>query len=227
MSRFKLFAYASTFVLAELWGSSTVHADDRKVEKVAVTATRIGSVAANRLGTAVSILDAKQLEERQTRFVSDVLRDVPSVSVNRAGGPGGLTQVRMRGAEGNHTLVLLDGADISDPFQGEFDFSGLLAGDIARIEILRGSQSALYGSDAVGGVINIIPRRGRGPFAAEAFAEGGSFDTWQAAANLGVGDDTTDFFLSANYHAMSGTNSARIGVEDDGEHDTSFFVNAG
>lgn len=200
---------------------------DKTVEKVVVTASRIGTNSVDRLGTAVSIIERSQLEERQTVFLSDVLRDVPGVEVSRLGAPGSLTQVRMRGAEGNHTLVLLDGADISDPYAGEFDFSGFVAGDVERIEILRGSQSALYGSDAVGGVINIIPRRGRGDLAFEAFAQGGSFNTWQAGANAGYGDDTADVFLSASHQATSGTNISRFGSELDGERDSSLFFNAG
>lgn len=224
MSRLFLLSSASALAICAL----PVHAADaNKVEKVVVTASRLGSTPEDRLGTAVSTIDAKQLEERQTRFVSDVLRDVPSVAVSRSGALGGATQVRMRGAEGNHTLVLLDGAEISDPFQGEFDFSGLLAGDIERIEILRGSQSALYGSDAIGGVINIIPRRGEGALAFEAFAEAGSFDTWQTAANAGYGDEGADLFVSANHHATSGTNVSRFGSERDGERDTSLFFNGG
>ena len=200
---------------------------DQPVEKVVVTASRIGSVPEDRLGTAVTIIDGKQLDERQTRFVSDVLRDVPGVAVSRSGGVGSFTQVRMRGGEANHTLVLLDGADLSDPYLGEFDFSGLLASDIERIEILRGSQSALYGSDAIGGVINFIARRGKGSGNVEAFAEGGSFGTWQAGANIGAGDDAIDAFLSINHHATSGTNLSRFEDEDDGEQDTSLFFNVG
>ncbi len=200
---------------------------DEQVEKVVVTASRIGGISADRLGTAVTILDRTQLEDRQTVFLSDALRDVPGVAVSRLGAPGSLTQVRMRGAEGNHTLVLLDGADISDPYAGEFDFAGFVAGDVERIEILRGSQSALYGSDAVGGVINIIPRRGRGALAFEAFAQGGSFNTWQTGANAGYGDDTADVFLSASHQATSGTNISRFGSERDGERDSSLFFNAG
>lgn len=222
MSRIALLSSASLLALT----LSPALADD-KVEKVVVTASRIGATPENRLGTAVSILTRDQIEERQTRLVSDVLRDVPGVQVNRSGGAGSLTQVRMRGAEGNHTLILLDGADITDPFSGEFDFAGLLADSIERIEVLRGSQSALYGSDAVGGVINIIPRRGEGALGFEAFAEAGSFDTWQAAANLGVGGETTDLFVSANHHATGGTNNARVGAEDDGAHNTALFANAG
>jgi vitamin B12 transporter len=166
--------------------SQTASAQDTQaVEKVVVTGTRIGKVREDRLGTAVTVIDVKQLEQRQTLYIGDILRDVPGLAVNRSGGAGATTQVRMRGAEGNHTLVLFDGADISDPFQGEFDFSGLQTGDIERIEILRGSQSALYGSDAIGGVINVISKRGRGDLAINGTGEAGSFSSYLATANAG------------------------------------------
>ncbi|MFN9161635.1 MAG: TonB-dependent receptor, partial [Alphaproteobacteria bacterium] len=125
-----------------------------EIEKIVVTGNRIGQTTEDRLGTSVTVVTSEQIAQRQTVYVGDILRDVPSLAVSRSGGPGGATQVRTRGSEGNHTLVLFDGAEVNDPFQGEFDFSGLLASDIERIEILRGSQSALYGSDAIGGVIN-------------------------------------------------------------------------
>jgi len=227
MSRIAFLSSASALALSLVVPAAHADEPSAKVEKVVVTASRIGATPENRLGTAVSILTREQIEDRQTRLVSDVLRDVPGVQVNRSGGVGTLTQVRMRGAEGNHTLILLDGADITDPFTGEFDYAGLLSDSIDRIEILRGSQSAMYGSDAVGGVINIIPRRGEGDLNVEAFAEAGSFETWQAAANLGVGNETADLFVSANHYTTGGTNSARAGAEDDGAHNTALFANAG
>jgi vitamin B12 transporter len=220
MSRFLL----SASVLALL--ATSAHADE-PIEKVVVTASRIGGVAEDRLGTAVTVIDGKQLNERQTRFVYEVLRDVPGIAVSRSGAVGSKTQVRMRGAEGNHTLVMFDGADVSDPFQGEFDFSGLLASDIERIEVLRGSQSALYGSDAIGGVVNIIPRRGKGDLTVEAMGEGGSFATWQTGVNAGLGNDTFDLYGSANHRATAGINIARNGAERDGSRDSALFLNGG
>ena len=197
-------------------------------ETVVVTANRVGSEqSVDSLGTAVSVLTRDQLETRQTRFVSDALRDLPGVAVSRTGTIGGLTQVRMRGAEGNHTLVLLEGADISDPFQGEFDFSGLVATDIARIEALRGEQSSLYGSDAIGGVLNIIPRRGGGELSFGGFAEGGAFSTHQLSVNGGYGSERADVFASVSRFSTSGINISRFGSEEDGARNTSSFLNVG
>ena len=97
------------------------------------------------------------------RNAAEALRSLPGVAVGRSGGVGNLTQVRIRGAEGNHTLVLIDGIEANNIADGEFDFSNLSAEDIERIEVIRGPMSGLYGSNAVGGVINIITRTGKGP----------------------------------------------------------------
>lgn len=197
------------------------------IEKIVVTGNRIGQTTEDRLGTAVTIISEGQLEQRQTVYVSDILRDVPGLAISRTGGPGGATQVRTRGSEGNHTLVLFDGAEVNDPFQGEFDFAGLLAGDIARIEVLRGSQSALYGSDAIGGVINFIPKRGEGPLSLGAEAEGGSFSTAAGSLSAAWGDDIFDAYASTSYRVTDGSNIARVGHENDGSMERSWFLNTG
>lgn len=130
-------------------------------------------VPARDFGRAVSVVTAEELERSQTRYVADALRALPGVSVARTGGVGGTTQVRIRGAEGNHTVVLIDGVEAAAPENGEFDFGGLLTADIARIEVLRGPQSAIYGSNAIGGVISITTKDAELPglsYAAEAEA---------------------------------------------------------
>src|SRR6185503_7127396 len=129
-------------------------------EQVVVTASRLGGIRADLLGSSATVLEPIDLELRQTEIVSDVLRDVPGVAVSRSGPVGQFTQVRIRGAESNHTLVLIDGIKASDPFYGEFEFETLIADDVARVEVLRGEQSALYGSDAIGGVIQYITLSG-------------------------------------------------------------------
>ena len=198
-----------------------------EIEKIVVTGNRIGQTTEDRLGTSVTVVTSEQIAQRQTVYVGDILRDVPSLAVSRSGGPGGATQVRTRGSEGNHTLVLFDGAEVNDPFQGEFDFSGLLASDIERIEILRGSQSALYGSDAIGGVINFIPKRGRGPLAIGEEGELGSFNTASGSLSGAWGDERFDIYASTSYRVTDGTNIARSGREDDGSNERSWFLNTG
>lgn len=177
------------------------------------------------VGSAISVITADDIERKQVRLLSDVLRDIPGVSVNRSGGvPGSLTQIRVRGAEANHTLVLIDGIEVNDPSQSggpEFDFGTLLAADIERVEVLRGPQSALYGSDAIGGVINIITKRGKGKPSATLRAEGGSFGTLEGAAAVRGGGERYHYALSANRLHSDGISAAneRRGNRERDTHD--------
>ncbi|MBZ8118609.1 TonB-dependent receptor [Roseovarius sp. LXJ103] len=123
----------------------------------------LSPVAASSLGRSATVLTAEDIERRDVKHAADLLRALPGVSVSRTGGVGGLTQVRMRGHEGNHTLVLIDGVEVASTNFGEFDFGGLLAADIGRIEVLRGPQSSIYGSQAIGGVISITTKRPNRP----------------------------------------------------------------
>ncbi len=110
------------------------------------------------------MITSQQMAARQDRTVPDALSTVPGLNVVQTGGPGGQTSVFLRGTNSNHVKVLIDGIDVSDPSNpnDSFDFGQLLTGDIERIEILRGPQSGLYGSDAIGGVINIVTRKAKG-----------------------------------------------------------------
>lgn len=184
-------------------------------EAIVVTASRSSEgVPANRLGASVTVLDAEAVEARQTRVVSDVLRDVPGVAVSRA--IGGLTQIRLRGAEGNHTLVLIDGIEASDPFNGEFDFAGMVADQAVRIEVLRGQQSSLYGSDAIGGVVHYLTLSGADAPGLSARAEGGSFGTFDGAARFAGVSGALDYAVSGGYYRTDGTPAARGGSRDVG-----------
>ena len=174
-------------------------------ERVLITASLIGSVRTDLLGSSATVLSPIELENRQTRVVSDVLRDVPGVAVNRLGPVGQATQVRLRGAEGNHTLTLIDGMKVSDPFAGEFDFGMLIADDVARIEVLRGEQSALYGSDAIGGVIHYITLSGAEAPGIRARAEGGSFGTANTALRVAGVAAGLDYALNAAFNHTDGT----------------------
>ncbi len=131
------------------------------------------------VASSITVITSQQIAEHQWRTVPDALETVPGLNVVQTGGPGGLTSVFIRGTNSNHVKVLIDGVDVSDPSNpnDSFDFGQLLTGDIERIEILRGPQSGLYGSDAIGGVINIITKKGQGPLKVTGTIEGGSFGT--------------------------------------------------
>ncbi|HMH65079.1 MAG TPA: TonB-dependent receptor [Rhizomicrobium sp.] len=177
------------------------HLDD---ENVVVSATRLPTPTAE-IASSVTVITAAQIEARQDRSLPDVLRTVPGLNIVQTGGAGGQTSIFMRGTNANHTKVLLDGIDIGDPStpSGAPDISKLLAGDIARVEVLRGPQGALYGSDAIGGVINILTRSGEGPMKISADAEGGSFDTFNQRASAS-GSEGAFHYAATVQHFHSG-----------------------
>lgn len=191
--------------------------DSSLLDEVFVSATRgPDGLPRGLLGASLSIIDPVDLEYRQTRVLSDVLRDIPGISVSRAGATGGLTQVRMRGTEANHTLVLIDGIKASDPNSGEFDFSTLIADNMARVEVLRGQQSALYGSDAIGGVISYTTLDGREAAGISARVEGGSFGSFDASARLGGVAGILDYAVNAGWQTTDGYPTSRTGTRDVG-----------
>ncbi len=171
----------------------------------------------NRIGNAISIVDRELLDQRQSVSVADILQDLPGLAISRAGGPGQQTQLRIRGAEANHVLVVIDGVRVNDPAIGdEFGFEQLSTWDIDNIEVVRGPQSALWGSDAMAGVINITTRRENGPTRAQGFAEGGSFGTANFGGWIGGSTDRLSGGLSLSRYASDGSNISRQGGEDDG-----------
>ncbi len=137
-----------------------------------------------RSGSAISVVTREEVQTFNPASVVDALRNVPGLDITETGGPGATTAVRLRGASTGQTLVLIDGIRVNDsvPASGDFDFATLLPSAIDRIEVLRGPQSALYGSDAIGGVVNIITRSGGGPPRFEARTEAGSYGTLSTSA---------------------------------------------
>lgn len=154
-------------------------------------------IAADAYGRANSVVTAEEIERRQLREVSEVLRALPGVAVSRTGAGGGTTEVRIRGSEANHVLVLIDGVEVAAPQNGAFDFGGLLAADIERVEVLRGPQSALYGSNATAGVISITTKKGeRGAFRYGATVEGGTNESGDVTAYMRGGTERIDASFS-------------------------------
>lgn len=186
------------------------------VDNLIVSANRTAQPATS-IGSSVSVIDRELIENRKPVFVTDLLQDLPGIAVSRAGSFGAQTQVRVRGAEANQVLVFIDGVQANDPTASdEFSFEQLTSWDVERIEVVRGPQSALWGSDAMSGVINITTRRSDQPRQVGAFAEVGSFGSSYFGGHAGGNFDkgTVDFSVSA--YDTDGENISRNGSEDDG-----------
>lgn len=152
-------------------------------ERVVVTATRTDAPA-GQIASGLSVIDAVQIDAQQGPLVADLLRQTPGVTVVRSGSPGAVTSLFMRGGESNYTKVLLDGVPLNEP-GGTFDFSNLSSENLDRIEIVRGANSALFGSDAMTGVIQLFTRRGTSSRPDILFAgDGGSFATRRGSASI-------------------------------------------
>lgn len=158
----------------------------------------------SRIASSITVVTDKDIATQQYRSAPDILNAVPGLNVVQTGGPGGQSSVFTRGTNSNHTKVLVDGIDVGDPStpNGAFDFAHLLTSNIQQLEVLRGPQSGLYGSDAIGGVISIITRRGDGPPRASASIETGSFKTFNQTAGLSGAQDNFNYALNiAHLHA--------------------------
>jgi len=150
---------------------------------VVVTATRT-EVPLNQLTTSLTVITPDEIRERQGDLVLQVLRDVPGVNVVQTGSMGNTTSVFIRGSESNQVLVMIDGVEVNSTTTGAYDFANLTTENVERIEILRGSGGTLYGSQAIGGVINIFTKKGQGPMEVGFSAQGGNHATNREVATL-------------------------------------------
>jgi vitamin B12 transporter len=191
-----------------------------ETREVVVSATKT-PVPVSQLTSAVEVITEEDLQRRKIKTVAEALRLAQGLAVFQSGGPGTLVDVRMRGGTPEQTLVLIDGAIVNSATTGTYDFANLTSDNIERIEILRGNQSMLWGSDAMGGVINITTKRGRETPNISAFFEYGSFNTLREGANLTGKKGLVDFALSlsrwdtVNFSAI---NYRRGASERDGYH---------
>jgi vitamin B12 transporter len=178
----------------------------QQLPQIVVTPTLVPTPESE-VASSVTVITSAEMQAKQQRTVPDALEDVPGLNVVQTGGPGGTTSVYMRGANANQTKVYIDGIDVSDPSapDGTFDFGQLLTSGIDRIEILRGPQSGLYGSSAIGGVINIITKSGEGPPHVYGTLEAGSFGTFNQT--MGVSGSVSRFSYSFNFAHWSSTDT--------------------
>ncbi len=189
-------------------------------DTIVVTANRAPQPLA-RVGQSITVLDSAEITRRQSVNLVDLLRSVPGVSVARNGGIGGTSGVFIRGADSDQTVALIDGIKLNDPASpgGGFNFGNLLIGNIAAIEVLRGPQSVLWGSQAIGGVVNMITRAPTEDLIVNARAEAGWRGTAQVVGNVSGKAGPLSASVGAGYFrsdSISAFNEARGGKERDG-----------
>ncbi|WP_421931808.1 TonB-dependent receptor plug domain-containing protein [Phenylobacterium sp.] len=191
------------------------------VETLVVTANR-SAQRSDRIGQSVTVLDAGAIKASQAVAISDLLIQTPGVSLSRNGGVGQTTSLRIRGAETDQTVVVIDGVKLNDPSQagGGYNFGNLLAGDASRVEVLRGAQSTLWGSQAIGGVVNIITARPTARFEGTLSVDGGSMNTSYLRGGVGGVGEWLTWRLAASHYVTSGISTYRFGAERDGYRNT-------
>lgn len=206
-------------VAALLVHVAPAHADDG-ADAIIVTAMR-APLRLDQLGASVTVFDQAEIDARQSIAVSDLLVQAPGVTVTRNGGVGTNTALRIRGAEADQTVVVIDGVKLNDPSSagGGFNFAHLLVGDAARIELLRGPQSILWGSQAIGGVVNIVTAEPVAPLEGSFDIEAGSHGTAYARAGVGGASGRLAWRIAGSRYTTDGISAyARRagGVERDG-----------
>lgn len=224
--KIKANAAAAISLAALLTHTSTFSQSPDAMEEILVSGS-LTPVSLLKSANAVTVIDRQTLKNRAASTLSEIMRDVPGFSVSQVGVLGSQTQIRVRGSEANHLLVTIDGVEANDPSQSdEFSWGTMSAADIERIEIIRGPQSSIRGSDAVAGVVNIITRRAdRSGFGVH--ADVGSWSTRNTGFNAGYQRDGFNFRLGANHVKSDGANIARQGQEDDGYKNTTFNLTTG
>lgn len=174
-------------------------------------------------GQSITVIDRETLERTQTDMISDILKTVPGVRVARNGGVGGVTSAFVRGGESSQTLVLIDGVRINDPSSpnAAFDFGSLLTGNIGRVEVLRGPNSVIWGSQAIGGVVNVQTLEPTEALAVNARAEYGYRDTASVSANISGSSGIASASIGGSLFRTDGISALAAGTERDGYRNVS------
>ena len=177
-----------------------------EIPHIIISATGIPTPA-DRIANTVTLITAEDIQRGQYRSLPDALATVPGLNVVQTGGAGGLTSIFTRGTNSNHTKVIIDGIDVSDPSNPNrvYNLGHLLTADIERVEVLRGPQSGLYGADAIGGVISIITKKGSGPAKVRGLVEGGSFGTFNQNAQVSGSQGNFNYALTAAHLRVAST----------------------
>ncbi|MGH8653590.1 MAG: TonB-dependent receptor plug domain-containing protein [Gammaproteobacteria bacterium] len=190
-----------------------------ELDPIIVTATRL-ETPLDQIPASVSVVKGEDIERRQITDTLEVLRDIPGFTIVQTGSRGGTTSLFARGGNSNHDQILIDGVKVNQA-GGVFEFSDLTTDGIDRIEIVRGPQSALYGSDAITSVVQLFTRRGDGPLAARFGFAGGTFETFEEKTSISAGTERygysidvgridTDGILDLNNRSGNSTVASRF-----------------
>jgi vitamin B12 transporter len=199
-------------------------------DRLVVTASRAAQ-STQRVGSAISVIDAEDIALQQMTSLDEALERVPGVAITRSGGFGQNTQVRMRGFTSKHVLVMVDGVKLNNPSasSSQFNIDHMLLDNVERVEVLRGPQSGLYGADAVAGVINIITRRPQGPLSGRLSAMAGTEDSHELSLGAEGGGEKFGMLGSVSYYETDGISLASRApgnVEKDGYENLSALARA-
>ncbi len=197
--------FVSAFSYAQNIDSAKVY----KMSEVVVTATKT-KIPEIETASSITVIDSSEISRQGNSTVFDLLQNQVGVSYSREGAPGSLSYLYLRGADPGETLILIDGVDVNMPNDPDntFDFANLSTDNIERIEILRGPQSTLYGSDAMAGVINIITRHGYGVPKFFLSAEGGSYNSYKGLAGVNGGNNFFNYSATISRFKTNGFSSA-------------------
>ncbi len=224
-NRFKLVLWTVFFIAvmrADLYGATF------DLGEVLVSATKTESYQ-QEVGASTTVITQDDLARLGYKTVYKVLETIPGVSITPSGPFGGAASVDIRGAKRGQTLVMIDGVEVYDPIgvSKDFDFANLLVENIERIEVVRGPQSTLYGSDAMAGVINIITKKGKGRLKSSAVLEAGSHNTFYESIGVSGSEGKINFSVSAARIDTDGISKARDGKDNDGYSNTMFSSRIG
>jgi vitamin B12 transporter len=187
----------------------------RFLEEIVVTASKIEETI-EESPSSITVITRSDIEAMNVQFVPDVLRSVPELNIRQTGGTGKLATVRIRGGSPRHVVVMIDGVKVKSTTTGDFDFSGVSVDDIERIEIIKGPQSIMYGSEAMAGVINIITKKGKDMPSLDASFKVGSFGTYSPSITFSGGAEKFDYRITGDYFHTDGISAAKQGTERDG-----------
>jgi vitamin B12 transporter len=212
----------SAAILLALSHAAAAQEQEAELAPVVVTANRVARTADETL-SSVTVITRKDIEEKQAQSLTDLLRDIPGIQFADNGGAGKSTSLYMRGTNDGHTLILVDGVRISSATSANSPIQDISLDQIERVEIVRGPRAALYGSDAIGGVIQIFTRKGSQPTTLS--LGGGSRDTYSGSASTGIGSADQWLNVSSSGYSTHGINVGATANEGDADGYTRSTVN--